>query len=241
MPSFQYVSDLHIEFYDGKEHPFDVEACAEYLLLAGDIGNPFVESYRLFLENVSSKFNKIFIIAGNHEYYHNCIDETDEKIRSICSLFNNVIFLQNETYDISENLKIFGTTLWTYIPPEYDCSLRPDYSFIKNCSPSVTNTIHQRSVRALEDEITANPNINYIVLSHHLPSRSLIAQQYRKYENLNHAYATDLNIAKSESIKAWVYGHTHSSSIVDKYYCNPVGYPGENNHWSMNEIFTITI
>lgn len=242
MTSFQYISDLHIEFYTEK-NPFDIQQCAEYLLLGGDIGNPFLESYRLFLENVSKRFNKIFIISGNHEYYKNYIDETDTQIRYICSLFSNVIFLQNESYTINNNLKIFGTTLWSYIPSESEdiiLSSISDYNFIKNFKPSISNNLHQIAVNALENEINnSEKNINYIVLSHHIPLLNLIPQKYKYCGEINHAFASDLNIAKSEKIKAWVYGHTHTVSKIDKYYCNPVGYPDENKYWSMNETFTI--
>jgi hypothetical protein len=38
----------------------------------------------------------------------NSIIETDNQCRNICGLFNNVIFLQNESYTIIDNIKIFG-------------------------------------------------------------------------------------------------------------------------------------
>jgi hypothetical protein len=68
MVKFQYISNLHLDLY--PLGLFDIDAIAPYLLLAGDIGNPYQKKYELFLENISKKFEKIFIISGNHEYYY---------------------------------------------------------------------------------------------------------------------------------------------------------------------------
>ena len=36
-----------------------------------------------------------------------------------------------------------------------------------------------------------------------------------------------------QKIRAWIYGHTHTSDVREidgvKFYCNPVGYKGENH------------
>ena len=61
----QYVSDLHLE---KKINNRSIIAKKPYLILAGDIGYPFQNNYKNFLLHMSYIFNKVFLIAGNHEY-----------------------------------------------------------------------------------------------------------------------------------------------------------------------------
>ncbi len=65
MYTFQLISDLHLEM--GSY--FNLKAKAPYLLLVGDIGYPESQIYKDFLKQYSKKFDKIFYISGNHEYY----------------------------------------------------------------------------------------------------------------------------------------------------------------------------
>ena len=62
----QYLSDVHLEF---MSKPPKIKVMAEVLCLAGDIGYSFSGIYREFLIKMNADFKKVFIIAGNHEYY----------------------------------------------------------------------------------------------------------------------------------------------------------------------------
>ncbi len=64
----QYISDIHLEFFKVLPKQI-VRPVADILCLAGDIGYPFSSLYRDFLKQVSRDFKKVFLIAGNHEYY----------------------------------------------------------------------------------------------------------------------------------------------------------------------------
>ena len=65
----QYVSDLHLEFYNKISFRSCVKPVAPYLALAGDIGKPGTNMYTNFLSYVSSNWEHVFYVAGNHEYY----------------------------------------------------------------------------------------------------------------------------------------------------------------------------
>jgi len=67
-----------------------------------------------FLETTSHKFEKIFIIAGNHEYYNNDIIKTKEHISLICKNYKNISFLDNSS-EYYKNYNFIGTTLWSHI------------------------------------------------------------------------------------------------------------------------------
>ena len=47
------------------------EPRAPVLGLLGDIGDPFTEVYRRFLEIQATRFDLVLVLSGNHEYYNN--------------------------------------------------------------------------------------------------------------------------------------------------------------------------
>lgn len=139
-----FTSDTHHELLSNKQSEridiFPVEMSKEkeekggrnFLALCGDIGNPFDSKYEAFLARHSSRFEKIFVVAGNHEYYSNkkqrTVENTDEKIQEICSKFSNVIPLQKQTFEI-EGTVFAGCTLWTPVD-QYSDTLMNDYKNI---------------------------------------------------------------------------------------------------------------
>lgn len=259
MVSFQYFSDIHSEFLStspGKINKFNIQPNAPYLILSGDIGN-FSSSitttiYKNFIRNISTKFEKIFIISGNHEYYdtqHNWTPKSsngnwmqyiDDTIKDITSKYKNVIFLQNNSYDIENtNLTIFGGTFWSQIrqnePVERAIS---DYSLIPGFSTNMSSEMHNNSIASLTSEMQSKQERDFIVVSHHLPSYSLINSKY-KYFSCNSAFASDIEIAKDSRIKAWFFGHTHIPTESGKFHANPIGYPGENYNLDFNKIVDV--
>jgi DNA repair exonuclease SbcCD nuclease subunit len=260
--TFQYFSDIHLEFYNENLPKIQrlfidklkkQEHRPKYLLLPGDIGNPTNYSYKDFLASLSPLYHKVFVIPGNHEYYKMPYDTTvelDDHCRSICknSPHNNIIFLQNEAYDISETLAIYGSTFWTNIPQTTHASVAHainDYSKIPNFTPLVSNSLHDKALSHLHTHIENSEDYKrWIVMSHHMPCDNLIDAKYRTssvYRSINHAFACNVSIASDPRIIAWVYGHTHSPKVDGKFYCNPVGYPGENANWSLDKVINIQL
>ena len=73
MVKINYISDLHLEFYGDDvnfEKVMNFDNDAEIICLAGDIGYPEHPNYEKFLSFISGKFKYVFLITGNHEYYH---------------------------------------------------------------------------------------------------------------------------------------------------------------------------
>lgn len=259
MLRFQYFSDTHIEFYNENipkiQRLFTQKLEKQQdkpniLLIAGDIGMPSRPSYTTFLQSLSPLYEKIFITTGNHEYYkmpYTSLTDLDEQCREICRTMpqNNVVFLQNDVYEIKDDLSIFGATFWTDIPVSKEYTLANcinDFKVIPNMTPSLSSLLHEKSVSLLNYHINNNEDMKWIVMSHHIPSTDLIHPKYKKHNtDLNYAFASDINVANDPRILAWVYGHTHSPSQQGKFYCNPVGYPGENKDWILSKEFSIAI
>lgn len=256
---FQYFSDVHLEMY--QENIPKIKRLfinpilqqtnrPKLLLLPGDIGNPLHQSYTTFLQELSPLYEKIFITTGNHEYHRmrfQTMFEVDNHCREICRNMpqNNVIFLQNDNYFITDNLAIFGATFWTHIPDSKHDIINNsinDYINIPDFTPTLCSTLHNQSISKLSNLIYnhSSDNVKWIVMSHHLPSFSLIEEEYKKYNHTtNHAFASEIDIAQHHRIIAWVYGHTHTPKQHNKFYCNPIGYPGENKEWSLFKHFSV--
>jgi DNA repair exonuclease SbcCD nuclease subunit len=240
---FQYMSDLHLEFYDQFEWQL-FHAVGDILLLAGDIGNPFESSYKIFITKMSLAFEHVYVVTGNHEYYSvsSTMNETDAKCREICRTVprDNVTFLQNESKSVADGIMIFGGTFWSHIPARNYLLVKnriSDYTRIPKFTPRTSNDLHEMSTKSLYNELNKyDSDMKWIVLSHHMPSFDLIDPKYGT-SAINCAFASEIPVAKDERIKAWVYGHTHTSLQKGKYYCNPIGYPGENNDVNLEKYF----
>ena len=226
----QYVSDIHLE--RGTE--IIINPIADYLILAGDIGCPFESSYYELLKDVSGKFKYIFLITGNHEYYSKIfsMQETEAQIHNITHEFKNIIFLQNKTFDIPDtDITVFGTTLWTPISAEnYEMNriFISDYRCIPDFTIEERNRLHNTAHESIKN---LDKTKKYIVITHMVPHIKLLSEKH-KDNLLNSSYICTIPELDEAHVLAVVYGHTHIASIKEKYYCNPVGYPGENQNYS---------
>uniref|UniRef100_A0A7S3YPE1 Calcineurin-like phosphoesterase domain-containing protein n=1 Tax=Lotharella globosa TaxID=91324 RepID=A0A7S3YPE1_9EUKA len=124
----QIASDIHLEFFKDGLPPLKdiIRPKAPVLALLGDIcalGKPEKQPiYCEFLEQCSSHWDVVLVLAGNHEYYsdHNTkttVEQVNEWLRSTCAKLpkKNTHFLQDSSMVIS-NVRISGATLWTDIP-----------------------------------------------------------------------------------------------------------------------------
>ena len=108
------------------------------------------------------------------------------------------------------------------------------------------NRLNMLSVDFLQDALQKNENC--IVITHHMPSSSLIDIKYKtiQMQPYNQWFYCDLDKlieTNGNKIKYWIYGHTHTPSNVIMneipFLCNPIGYPNENKKTDYTKIFTI--
>lgn len=179
------------------------------------------------------KFEIIFIIPGNHEYYNNHMNEAKIKCKEVCEKFSNVIFLDNDIYVYQDHIFV-GTTLWSRIDDDSN-EINDTYSII-DFTVNHYRQLHNESKEFLIKTLN-NADKPVIVISHHLPSYQLIHDKYKTIQYLpyNQWFASDLEDMLeiyNNKICAWIYGHTHTGFEVNingvNLYCNPVGYKGEN-------------
>jgi predicted phosphohydrolase len=203
-------------------------------VLAGDIGNPYEKNYDIFMNYINDNFSKTYVIAGNHEYYNNTktMQETNTYIKNYFTKFPNIKYLDNE-YEYYNGYCFIGTTLWSKITnTKYKIN---DVYYIPNFDCVKYNKLNELCVNFLNDALEKNNNC--IVITHHMPSNTLIKPIYKTPESLpyNQWFYCDMLETielNKEKIKCWIYGHTHtpSSDIISgiPVVCNPIGYPDEN-------------
>lgn len=252
MTTFQYSSDLHLEFLEQEKEEFEdiIKPSAENLILAGDIGYPSQKIYEKFIEYCSNHFKKVIVISGNHEYYGRIMDETEKEIREITNKFPNVSYLQNECLELPNNILVIGATLWTNIPEtkksEVKVGMSDYYKIYKNpkelISVEDTCEYHKTSVSYITNTIIKNLNKKIIVVTHHLPSIKMIDKKFI-CNSYNSAFYTYLDHLITKPIVAWIGGHTHKSTttFINNVFCgvNPKGYPKETSGYSNVACFTI--
>ena len=179
---------------------------------------------------MSTNFKKTFVIPGNHEYYGRPMVETNDFMKSYFGKFHNITLLKN-TWEMYEDHCFIGTTLWSQVT-DHTYKIN-DVFRIPGLDVAEYNRLHEECVAFLK----SLDQDNCIVITHHLPSPSLIDEKYlsvalRPYNQLFACNLDELILSKKDKIKAWFYGHTHTPSTTRihdiPFLCNSIGYPGEN-------------
>jgi len=246
----QYISDIHLELYkDLPESVFTnfITPDAPYLALCGDIGIPDFKNYEKFISWCAYRWNKIFVIAGNHEYYNfNCPNKTDMEskkamIQRACQGHKNVHFLDCSSIWLeNERIRVIGCTLWSEIDQRViddPLKARNDYRqiLLQGTKPAFAfelRDLHYKERSWLQQEIhkadmTGEP---CLILTHYLPSHDLIASKYRKNHD-NSFFASHCDELIRPPVKAWICGHSHTGMAMKIHgipcVLNPHGYPDE--------------
>jgi 3',5'-cyclic AMP phosphodiesterase CpdA len=179
----QVLSDVHLEF--GVKGPH-IDPIADCLALVGDIGKPSNASYQQFLLEMSSLFEHVYVIAGNHEYYTGEYYTTRKQIETICRKRENLHFLDPGTLlyenrnDPSNKVRVIGATLWSHVPPQNEKAVANglnDYVYVKVAENDQhrlltvqdTNKWHAEQLMYIQNELqkAKNAGEKVLLLTHH--------------------------------------------------------------------------
>ncbi len=223
---FYHISDVHLEFHDTGA-PIKLitphDSLDSILILNGDIGMVDKPSsrkqYDKFLSLCSKCFKYVICTRGNHEAFGGDFNKTVDKLRGMCSEYDNITFLENEDV-ILDDVKIFGAPFFTDFGGDQlnAMAVREAYNdFRKVRTNNHSRKLHtddyifeyRRSVMAC---VKSDPDI---VVSHYLPSLNLLE---RSTGALNSGMGSEpleaiLN-GGLEDVKYWVYGHDHSKKTT---------------------------
>jgi hypothetical protein len=246
--SLQYISDIHLE----RQSTFPkIEPSSRNIALIGDIGNPFKSNYIDFLVYNSYYFERVFLIAGNHEYYikGKCYDSINHQINKVIEHLPNVEFLNNSQTTLNDHI-VIGCTLWTpyvYLGNYYNMSNfhNESVNFLKNTittnntkTTNTSNTLNNNTKTTNTSNTNTNTNTknnNIIVLTHYLPSFNLITSNFqtKQWKYLHNKYASNLEYLIISPVKAWLCGHSHCvyETHINDVFCgiNSLGYSEYQN------------
>lgn len=237
MIELQILSDLHLE----HDPNFTLSVHAPYLALCGDIGTPGTPVYRDFLLDASRKFDKVFVIAGNHECYGTSVSEALSRIDCICDEKpDTLIHMHNRSYDL-EGYRILGTILWSDLGEEDDArdisACVSDFRCINDFSIASYRHHHDNDLRWLTGALKkcVHDDKEAIVLTHHAPTFVNTSHPKDRGSMLANAFATNLRCLMGPHIPLWCSGHTHfcCDQIMNgtRIVSNQRGYPGESTRF----------
>jgi predicted phosphodiesterase len=243
-------SDIHLELAGKSTSKIinQFQNGGDVLVLAGDIGNPFSKSYNLLLKEMSEKFNKIFVVTGNHEYYTDgtkrhfvggnlylpgqlSMEILDKRIQVVCDQYRNVHYLNMGTVEY-KNVLFVGCTLW-YDADEKCPYLMNDYGAIEDLASQdgwkKVKDLHKSHVEWLRSEIAGSKQ-DKVIITHHQPTTKFIEPSPYRY-----MYGTDLDLF-DVTVKLWCCGHNHVTyqEQIDgvTVWCNPIGYKDEKTSYT---------
>ena len=259
---FQYISDIHLEYI--SVIPF-IKKTADNIFLIGDIGHPGTYIFDKFIKQCSFNYKNVFLIYGNHEYYSTLrgrnkkIETMQERVDYAKDFPDNVYFLNNScvyfnkyTQIVKKELssddsdadyiKIIGSTLWSKSNKGAN-NFKNIYKESQFLTFAEQSDIFNESRQYLIDEVSSNPNIQCIVLTHYT-THMLANGLYIGNKDTNHIPELFYN----RNLIAAINGHTHSSinltvpGTTTKLLSNCYGYRNEMQQivrYNENAILTL--
>ena len=234
----QLLSDLHLEFEDHEYVNID----SDVVVLAGDIHIKNL-GVKWAIENIKDK--PVIYVLGNHEFYGKAYPKLIGDLKNLAE-GTNVHILERDVVTIGD-VNFLGCTLWTNFElfgnprvAGYQCQQvmtdykkirkAPQYSKIRSIDIAMIN---KRSTKWLAKELKARKGQNNIVVTHHAPSL-LSSPEALREDIITAAYVSELSeFIQEHQPNYWLHGHLHNSSDYQigscRVFCNPKGYPGEEN------------
>lgn len=221
--TFQYASDLHLEFPKNadfvRKNP--LWPAASILILAGDVV-PFalLDRFRDFWDYLSDHFEDTYWIPGNHEYY--CSDLSDWPTSFLENIRPNVYLLNNKAITLQDTRFLFST-MWSQIYPQNQWLVErglSDFRVITHAGKRLTsdhfNQLHQNCMAFLrQDEHWLDSN-KKVMVTHHVPTLMKYPSRY-KGDALNDGFAVELfDWISQRQPDAWIYGHHHDNTPAFK-------------------------
>jgi predicted phosphohydrolase len=213
----QYWSDLHLEFKENIDYLMQrrIDVMGDILILAGDITYwSELHFAHPFFDKVSEKFNQVYMIPGNHEFYNGFDISILEKPLKI-NIRDNVFLVNNITETIN-GIDFFFTALWAKIKPQNAFYIEQkvnDFHLIKYNGETLKatefNRLCNQSFKFLEDSVQESFSKKKVVVTHHCPTQLANAKEFRDSE-INNAFVIELyDFIYHNPIDYWIFGHTH--------------------------------
>jgi hypothetical protein len=208
--------------------------------------------YERFCKDELAKFDRVLMIAGNHEFYSSHIDKAIPVIGDFLAKHApNATLMDGGRVEI-DGVAFLGCTLWAACGASdpvarFDIGHRMnDFRLVAADTPGRVFTpedveqLHVRDVKWLTESLAIEGNPS-VVITHHAPLYHCDSHG----GSLSDAYTSNMQslINDNPALKAWIFGHTHEpfsekifgTTVVS----NPRGYAGVQeiaNNFKLSEI-----
>lgn len=283
----QIVSDLHLEFQDPPQLQnagADVLVLGGDIFLAeyfyrnprnavdidGDVRDLSeaisknnsgyandVRKWRQFLDHVSSNWDTIVYVMGNHEHYKGRWERNEQVLRDELAPYPNIHLLEQNRLVVGD-VQFLGASLWTDMndhDPLTILSARDMMNDYRSTGHLVKGTYRRLSPNTTVDQHVATRQwlrhtlsehkMKTVVCTHHAPSRQSIHPRYLADHIMNGCFASNCEdiIMDHEHLVLWTHGHVHNPWDYQvehcRIVCNPHGYPGERTPFDPNLVVEI--
>lgn len=248
------LSDLHLDHWEKRKNDKLIKIInssgVDCILCAGDLcAAQDTHDLDLFLTALSIP---LFYVMGNHDAYGSSYKEAKAQLRSYATKNPYFNFLDNEVTTFQDYI-IIGSPLYTdfnlygkgpievidqkyYNIRDFTAIRKNGFDICGTIVPQDYVSLHLDAKEFIKNTIEANPDKKLIVLTHWMPSPRCISLKFAG-DSHNPYFATNCDelFYLNESVKYWVYGHTHETNRLEinttTCICNPRGYPGEMKNW----------
>lgn len=213
--------------------------------------------YRKFFDHVSKSFPVVLYVMGNHEHYRGRWDRTENILRDELSRYENIHLLEQNKF-ILDDVVFLGASIWSSFNngdpltllsvkeymTDYKAITERNGELYHKLRPLTVFNTHKKTVEWLNTMLNEDHRTT-VVIGHHAPSTQSIHERYRGQNDINSAFASNLEHLMFDHVKYWIHGHVHdphnykigSTNIL----CNPFGYPGEAAQWEFNPELVVKI
>lgn len=246
----QIISDIHLEIEDDKTYHIEGEKSfyekivpsADILVIAGDLCPlrlPLLNDK--FKKWAKTKWKRIIRVTGNHEYWGGVItkDNIYNDDGQFITLSQGIVKYGDVTFicatgwgDLTTNLRLVNAQF---------C----DYFQIYPMDYKMYNEMGKKHRKFITDTVQKTEG-KIVIVTHHMPSFSLIDLEYADSGDINYFFAMDYDKFLEEyqdKIDCWVYGHSHmfNNEIINgvRTIRNPYGYPMEDSLFKPNYIIEV--
>jgi len=228
----EVISDTHLNMWKHKPDRlmkiFSLQT--PNLILAGDIGDPDEPTLHMFLDLARKKYERVFYIPGNHEFYGtepgtkknpgiviNWFQKLDDQ-------WSNFHFFYRRT-EVVDGIRIIGATCWSTAPTSDKWA-------------QMISAEGKKDVEFIEQEMGRSKE-PVLVVSHYPSTFRVVKENFlNKLTQFN--YGQDLERLYRPPLHTWIFGHVHQRHDISVAYtssiygegkvrllCNPHGYPNE--------------
>ncbi|KAK7755847.1 hypothetical protein SLS62_002133 [Diatrype stigma] len=240
-PRIQILSDLHLDI--GQQYSsYEFPVSAPFLLLGGDIGRlADYDPYRKFLEKLVGRYERVFLVLGNHEFYGLSYEAGIAQARRLSeepSLADSLVLLHRTRWDDpGSGLTILGCTLWSDIPNTAEAIFESkinDFKKIDGWTVPKHSQVHAEEADWLRTEVarvaasepegddvsssssgSRTRRRHLLVATHYAPCLEGTSRPEQASNPWTPAFATGLvDQGGWDGVNTWVFGHTHHTTAL---------------------------